>query len=147
VFSRIDELAERHGVEKIRNTGDNWMGVSGVPCARLDHAQTAMRIALDVRHFVECYRTPDERSLAVRIGLNSGPLVAGVIGKHKFGYDIWSDTVNTASRMESQGVAGRVHVSEATYALMKDEFVFEDRGAINVRGRGPLNTYFVLAAR
>ncbi|TME45034.1 MAG: adenylate/guanylate cyclase domain-containing protein [Chloroflexi bacterium] len=147
VFSRIDELAERHGVEKIRNTGDNWMGVSGVPCARLDHAQTAMRMALDVRDFVECYRTPDGRSLAVRIGLNSGPLVAGVIGKHKFGYDIWSDTVNTASRMESQGVAGRVHVSEATYALMKDEFVFEDRGAINVRGRGPLNTYFVLAAR
>ena len=147
VFSRIDELAERHGVEKIRTIGDNWMGVSGVPLSRLDHAQTAVRMALDVRDFVECYRMPDGRSLGVRIGLNSGPLVAGVIGKHKFVYDIWSDTVNTASRMESQGVSGRVHVSEATYALVKEEFLCEDRGAMEVRGRGPLNTYFVLAAR
>lgn len=143
VFSRIDELAQHHGVEKIRTIGDNWMGVSGVPRARPDHAQAAVRMALAVRDFVERYRTPDGRSLAVRIGLNSGPLVAGVIGKHKFVYDIWSDTVNTASRMESQGMAGRVQVSEATYALVKDEFVCEERGAIEVRGRGVLTTYFV----
>lgn len=147
VFSRIDELAERHGVEKIRTIGDNWMGVSGVPRSRGDHAQAAVRLALDVRDFVDRYRTPDGRRLAVRIGLNSGPLVAGVIGKHKFVYDIWSDTVNTASRMESQGVAGRVQVSEATYALIKDEFVCEERGAIDIRGRGPLSTYFVLTTR
>lgn len=147
VFSHIDELAQRHGVEKIRTIGDNWMGVSGVPLARPDHAQAAVRMALDVRDFVERYRTPDGRSLAVRIGLNSGPLVAGVIGKHKFVYDIWSDTVNTASRMESQGLAGRVQVSEATYALVKDDFVCEERGAIDVRGRGPLTTYLVVAAR
>ncbi|HEY8825639.1 MAG TPA: adenylate/guanylate cyclase domain-containing protein [Candidatus Limnocylindria bacterium] len=147
VFSYIDDLAERHGVEKIRTIGDNWMGVSGVPRSRPDHAQSAVRMALDVRDFVERYRTPDGRSLAVRIGLNSGSLVAGVIGKHKFVYDIWSDTVNTASRMESQGMAGRVQVSEATYALVKDDFVCEERGAIDVRGRGRLTTYFVLAGR
>jgi adenylate cyclase len=147
VFSYIDDLAERHGVEKIRTIGDNWMGVSGVPRSRPDHAQAAVRMALEVRDFIERYRTPDGRSLAVRIGLNSGSLVAGVIGKHKFVYDIWSDTVNTASRMESQGMAGRVQVSEATYALVKDDFVCEERGAIDVRGRGSLTTYFVLTAR
>ena len=147
VFSRIDDLAQRHEVEKIRTIGDNWMGVSGVPRSRPDHAQAAVRMALDVRDFVERYRTPDGRSLAVRIGLNSGPLVAGVIGKHKFVYDIWSDTVNTASRMESQGIAGRIQVSQATYALVKDDFVCEERGAIDVRGRGPMTTYFVLAGR
>ena len=147
VFSHIDDLAQRHGVEKIRTIGDNWMGVSGVPLSRADHALAAVRMALDVRDFIERYRTSERRSLAVRIGLNSGPLVAGVIGKHKFVYDIWSDTVNTASRMESQGMAGRVQVSETTYALVKDDFVCEERGAIDVRGRGPLTTYFVLAAR
>jgi guanylate cyclase len=147
VFSHIDDLAQRHGVEKIRTIGDNWMGVSGVPLSRADHALAAVRMALDLRDFIERYRTPERRSLAVRIGLNSGPLVAGVIGKHKFVYDIWSDTVNTASRMESQGMAGRVQVSETTYALVKDDFVCEERGAIDVRGRGPLTTYFVLAAR
>ncbi len=147
VFSAIDELAQRHGVEKIRTIGDNWMGVSGVPRFRPDHAQTAVRMALEVRDFVERYRTPEGRSLAVRIGLNSGSLVAGVIGKHKFVYDIWSDTVNTASRMESQGIAGRVQVSEATYALVKDDFVCEERGPMDVRGRGLLTTYFVLAGR
>lgn len=147
VFSHIDDLAQQHGIEKIRTIGDNWMGVSGVPRARDDHAQAAVRMALEVRDFVERYRTPDGRRLAVRIGLNSGALVAGVIGKRKFVYDVWSDTVNTASRMESQGVAGRVQVSQATYALVKDDFVFEERGAIDVRGRGSLTTYFVLAAR
>lgn len=147
VFSHIDDLAERYGVEKIRTIGDNWMGVSGVPRARPDHAQAAVRMALEVRDFVERYRTPDGRSLAVRIGVNSGPLVAGVIGKRKFVFDIWSDTVNTASRMESQGVAGQVQVSESTYALVKSDFVFEERGAIEVRGRGPLTTYFVVAGR
>jgi adenylate cyclase len=147
VFSHIDDLAQRHDVEKIRTIGDNWMGVSGVPRSRPDHALAAVRMALEVRDFIERYRTPDGRSLGVRIGVNSGPLVAGVIGKHKFVYDIWSDTVNTASRMESQGLAGRVQVSEATYALIKDDFVCEERGAIDVRGRGPLTTYFVLAGR
>jgi guanylate cyclase len=147
VFSGVDELAERHGVEKIRTIGDNWMGVSGVPRSRPDHAQAAVRMALDVRDFVNSYRTPDGRNLAVRIGLNSGPLVAGVIGKHKFVYDIWSDTVNTASRMESQGVPGRVQVSDATYALVRNNFVCEERGAIDVRGHGALTTYFVLAPR
>lgn len=147
VFSHIDDLAQQHGIEKIRTIGDNWMGVSGVPRARDDHAQAAVRMALEVRDFVARYRTPDGRRLAVRIGLNSGALVAGVIGKRKFVYDVWSDTVNTASRMESQGVAGRVQVSQATYALVKDDFVFEERGAIDVRGRGSLTTYFVLAVR
>lgn len=147
VVQGIDDLAERHGVEKIRTIGDNWMGVSGVPRARPDHAQAAVRMALEVRDFVERYRTPDGRNLAVRIGVNSGPLVAGVIGKRKFVFDIWSDTVNTASRMESQGVAGHVQVSESTYALVKSDFVFEERGAIEVRGRGQLTTYFVLAGR
>ena len=84
VFSYMDELAQRHGVEKIRTIGDNWMGVSGVPLSRPNHAPAAARMALEVRDFVERYRAPDGRKLAVRIGLNSGPLVAGVIGKHKF---------------------------------------------------------------
>jgi len=147
VFSHIDDLAQRHGVEKIRTIGDNWMGVSGVPRTRPDHAQIAVRMALDVRDFVDRYRTPEGRSLAVRIGLNSGPLVAGVIGKHKFVYDIYSDTVNTASRMESQGIAGQVQVSETTYALVKEDFICEERGAIDVRGHGSMTTYFILAAR
>jgi adenylate cyclase len=147
IFSAFDELGDRFGVEKIRTIGDNWMGVAGVPRPRTDHAEGAARLALAMRDFITEYRAPGGRQLQVRIGLNSGPLVAGVIGKRKFEFDVWSDAVNTASRMESHGVPGRIHLSEATYALICDRFDCEERGVIDVRGKGPMRTYFLVGVR
>lgn len=145
VFSRFDDLALTHGLEKIRTIGDNYMAVAGVPRARRDHAQAAARMALDMLEVVR--RLPDDRRLEFRIGLNSGPLVAGVIGKRKFVFDLWGDPVNTASRMESHGVPGRIQITEATYELLKEDFRCEPRGAIEVKGKGTLSTWFLVAPR
>jgi adenylate cyclase len=147
VFGRFDVLAERHGVEKIRTIGDNFMAVAGVPRRRGDHAQAAARLALDMRAFLDELRAGGEGRIEFRIGLGSGPMVGGVIGMRKFVFDVWGDPVNTASRMESHGLPGRIHVTEATYELLRDEFVLEPRGSIDVKGKGLMRTWFLMGPR
>lgn len=147
VFSRFDVLADRHGVEKIRTIGDNYMAVCGVPERRPDHAPAVARMALEMRRFLDELRARGEARIDFRIGIESGPCVGGVIGLRKFVFDIWGDPVNTASRMESHGVAGRIHVGEAAYLLLRDGFELEPRGVIEVKGKGPMRTWFLAGER
>jgi adenylate cyclase len=147
IFSRLDLLAERHGVEKIRTIGDNYMCVAGVPRRRADHAQVMARMALGIRAYLDELRAAGEDRIDLRIGMNSGPCVGGVIGLRKFAFDIWGDSVNTASRMESHSVPGRIHLSDATYELIRDEFSCEPRGTIEVKGKGPMRTWFLVGER
>jgi adenylate cyclase len=146
IFSRFDLVAERHGVEKIRTIGDNYMCVAGVPRRRADHAQVMARMALGMRACLDDIRAAGE-DIEFRIGLNSGPCVGGVIGLRKFVFDIWGDSVNTASRMESHGAPGRIQLSDATYELIRDEFTCEPRGTIDVKGKGPMRTWFLVGER
>ena len=145
--SAFDALADACGVEKIRTIGDNWMGVSGVPVARADHAAGAARLALGMLAYVEGRRGRGERCLEFRIGLNSGPVIGGVIGTRKFVFDIWGDPVNTAARMESHGTPGRIQLTEATYRLILDRFECEPRGTIEVKGKGAMPTWYLLRER
>lgn len=145
--SAFDALADRHGVEKIRTIGDNWMGVSGAPLARTDHATAAARLALAMLAYVEGRRGRGERCLEFRIGLNSGPVIGGVIGTRKFVFDIWGDPVNTAARMESHGTPGRIQLTEATYRLIRDRFECEPRGTIEVKGKGAMPTWYLVRER
>jgi len=144
VFSRFDELSERHGLEKIKTIGDAYMVTAGVPLPRQDHAEAIAEMALDMQKTARsiCLFSLD-RPILLRIGINSGEVVAGVIGRKKFIYDLWGDTVNVASRMESQGVPGRIQVSENTYQLLKHMYDFECRGEIDVKGKGIMQTYFL----
>jgi adenylate cyclase len=143
IFTHFDNLASRHGLEKISTIGDSYMVASGVPVKRDDHAQAIAAMALDMNAYVAGLATPTGEPLLFRIGINSGPLVAGVIGCTKFHYDIWGDTVNTASRMESQGVPGKIQISERTYHLISDEFCCTRRGVIEIKGKGPMPTWFL----
>ena len=143
VFSSFDELAEKHGVEKIKTIGDAYMAAGGLPEPRKDHLASLAAMALDMQDRVrELNREFD--GLSLRIGLHTGHLIAGVIGIRKFIYDIWGDTVNTASRLESHGVPGRVHVSDTVYARLQARFEFEPRGMVELKGRAPMNTFFLL---
>ena len=144
LFSAFDKLAEEHRLEKIKTIGDAYMVVSGSPEARADHAQAMARMALDMLDAITAY---DERvggELTIRVGLHSGSVVAGVIGTKKFIYDLWGDTVNTASRMESSGVPGRVHVTEATRVLLGDAFEFEAPRQVELQGQGAMLTYHIV---
>jgi len=146
IYSHFDTLVEKYGVEKIRTIGDNYMVASGVPVPRSDHAQALAHLALDMLAY--CGQLDKEgRPLQFRIGINSGPLIAGIIGNKKFQYDIYGDTVNTASRMESHGEAGKIQVSQATYELLKDKFIMEKRGTIDVKGKGQMTTWFLVGQR
>jgi adenylate cyclase len=147
IFSRFDDLVERHGLEKIRTIGDNYMAVSGVPRRRPDHAHAMARMALDLRDYIATLPALDGRRIEFRVGMNSGPLVAGVIGRRKFVYDLWGDPVNTAARMESNGLPGRIQISRATYELIKDDFVCVPRGTIAVKGKGEMETWYLEARR
>lgn len=142
VFTFFDELAARHGLEKIRTMGDAYMVAAGAPQARQDHAEAVARMALEMLSYRPSDTTPGSL-LSFRIGISSGPVVAGVIGKSKFQYDIWGDTVNTASRMESHGAPGRIHVSSTTYDLIRDRFTWESGGTVDVKGKGPMETWFL----
>jgi class 3 adenylate cyclase len=145
LFSALDRLAERHGLEKIKTIGDAYMAVGGLPASRPDHAEAVAEMALAVREEVPRHRDPGGRPLAVRIGIDSGPVVAGVIGRRKFSYDLWGDTVNTASRMEQRGVAGCIQVTDRTYQRLRDRYRFERRGRVAVKGKGELTTWFLVA--
>jgi adenylate cyclase len=144
VYTKIDGLVERHGLEKIKTTGDAYMVVSGVPEAQPDHAGALADLAIDVRDAVVGLVDPKGRAVPVRIGIASGPVVAGVVGTRKFFYDVWGDAVNTASRMESTGEAGKIQVAPTTRELLADRFEFEERGVIEVRGKGPMRTWFLI---
>lgn len=144
VFSMFDDLVERHGLEKIRTIGDNYMVASGVPEPRADHAQVMAQFALDMLRGVQEIPARQGKRMAFRVGINSGPLVAGVIGRAKYQYDLWGDTVNIASRMESSGEVGKVQISQATYELIKDDFMCVSRGQIPVKGRGEMTTWYVV---
>jgi class 3 adenylate cyclase len=144
LFSVFDRLAQRHGLEKIKTIGDAYMVAGGLPEPRLDHAQAVAELALAMRDEVARRADPSGRPLQVRIGIDTGPVEAGVIGTAKFSYDLWGDTVNTASRMESHGVAGCIQVTARTYQRLQDDYRFQRRGPIPVRGMGKLVTYFLL---
>lgn len=145
--SAFDELAEGHGVEKIRTIGDNWMGVAGAPVARADHAESVARLALAMLAYIAARRARGERCLEFRIGVNSGPVVGGVIGTRKFVFDIWGDPVNMAARMESHGTPGRIQLTETTFLLIRDRFECEPRGTIEVKGKGAMPTWYLIRER
>ncbi len=145
VFSEFDALADAHGLEKIKTIGDAYMAVAGLPEALADHAPRAARMALDMAAATARIAVQTGEPVALRIGLHSGPVVAGVIGLRKFSYDLWGDTVNTASRMESHGLPGAVHCTGATAALLGEEFVLAPRGGVEIKGKGPMTTFLVEA--
>ncbi len=147
LFTEFDALVERHSLEKIKTIGDAYMVASGVPEPRPDHALGIAALALDMQATVARQAPVAGRRLELRIGIASGPVVAGVIGRKRFTYDLWGDTVNVASRMESHGSAGRIQVTRATYELISDDFVCEPRGSIEVKGKGPTETWFLIRPR
>jgi adenylate cyclase len=147
VFTGWDALAARHGVEKIKTIGDAYMVAGGLPSPRSDHAEAIADMALEMEAEVERCAADQGLPLKVRIGIDTGPVVAGVIGRAKFIYDLWGDTVNTASRMESHGVPGTIHVTERTHEALRGRYELSQRGTIEVKGKGPMTTYFLLARR
>jgi class 3 adenylate cyclase len=144
LFSVFDQLAQQRGLEKIKTVGDAYMVAGGLPDPRPDHAEAVVEMALAMRDEVARRTDPGGQPLAVRIGIDTGPVVAGVIGTSKFSYDLWGDTVNTASRMESQGVAGCIQVTARTYERLRDGYRFERRGPVQIKGKGAMVTYFLV---
>jgi guanylate cyclase len=146
VFFCFDLLVEKHGLEKIKTIGDCYMVAAGVPRPRADHATALARLALEMRGAV-AQRTFGGRRLAFRIGMNSGPVVAGVIGRKKFIYDLWGEAVNVASRMESHGASGMIQITRATYQLVKDQFVCESGGMMEIKGMGNMEVWRLIAEK
>jgi adenylate cyclase len=147
VFSFFDSLLDKFEVEKIRTIGDNYMVASGVPRPRPDHAQALVRMALVMRDYIAAHTFRHGQHVNFRIGINSGSMIAGVIGRRKFVYDVWGDAVNVASRMESHGMSGTIQITQATYDLIKDEFICEPRGTLDVKGKGEMRVWSVIAAK
>jgi adenylate cyclase len=147
LFSRFDALAERHGMEKIKTIGDCYMAAAGVPDPQEDHARRAALLALDMRETVASWTLPDRSRLQLRIGINSGPVIAGVIGTKRFLYDLYGDAVNTASRMETHSVPGEIQITSATHELLKGEFDCTPRGSIPVKGKGEMETWYLVGRR
>jgi guanylate cyclase len=147
VFAVLDDLVERHGLEKIKTLGDGYLAVAGVPEPRPDHARAAAAMALGTRVALRRALADDWPDLDVRIGIASGPLVAGVIGRRRFSYDLWGDTVNTASRMASLAEPGTIQLTQATRDLLDADAIIEPRGILDVKGKGPLRTYRLVGLR
>lgn len=141
VFTEFDGLVEKHGLEKIKTTGDAYMVVSGVPKPRPDHAEALADFALDMRDIGAALRDPQGRPVQIRIGMASGPVVAGVIGTTKLFYDVWGDAVNVASRMEETDEAGMIQVSQESYELLRGKFMLEQRGPVEIKGKGRMITW------
>ena len=146
-FSAFDAIMDKYGVEKIKTIVDAYMAAGGVPTPKNSHAQDVVGAALEIQQFMlelaDEKKNKGEPYFEVRIGINTGPVVAGIVGTKKFQYDIWGDTVNTASRMESTGMVGKVNISESTYQLVKDDFNCEYRGEVEAKGKGKVKMYFV----
>ena len=147
VFSHFDDLVEKHGVEKIRTIGDSYMVAAGVPTEMTDHASALAGLGLDMIDYLHELPSRDGHKLSFRIGINSGSVVGGVIGTHKFQYDLWGDAVNTAARMESHGVPGRIQITETTHQLIADAYLCESRGPIEIKGKGTMATWFVVGPK
>ncbi|MEG4427546.1 MULTISPECIES: adenylate/guanylate cyclase domain-containing protein [unclassified Microcoleus] len=147
IFSHFDQLAEKYGVEKIKTIGDAYMVVGGLPTPTQDHAEAIAQMALGMQEKIAKLCAETGEKLAIRVGINSGPVVAGVIGVSKFTYDLWGDTVNVAARMEATGFSGSIQVTDVTYELLKDKYMFERRGVIPVKGKGDMMTYWLLGKK
>ncbi|MGB7444819.1 MAG: adenylate/guanylate cyclase domain-containing protein [Coleofasciculaceae cyanobacterium] len=147
IFCKFDELTERHGLEKIKTIGDAYMVAGGLPKHRTDHAEAIAEMALAMQEEVAKFSAKYGETLKIRIGINSGPVVAGVIGSKKFIYDLWGDAVNTASRMESHGIAGSIQVTADTYKILQDKYLLEERGIIEIKGKGKMTTYLLLGKK
>ena len=143
IFSEFDQLTDEHGLEKIKTIGDAYMVVGGLPAAKPNHAEAIAAMALDMQDRITEFCSETGKALSIRIGINTGPVIAGIIGTKKFIYDLWGDTVNIASRMESHGIPGSIQVTEETYKRLKNQYVFEDRGLISVKGKGEMNCYLL----
>lgn len=146
VFSEFDKISDRHGAEKIKTIGDAYMCAGGLPFKTVDHAKKMVKAAMEIASFVKTSRNSKREDIAhfdIRIGINTGPVVAGVVGSKKFAYDIWGDTVNVAARMESNSESGMINISENTYALVKKDFECEYRGEIDVKNKGMMKMYYV----
>ncbi|HQV23196.1 MAG TPA: adenylate/guanylate cyclase domain-containing protein, partial [Agitococcus sp.] len=147
IFSRFDAIVAKLGAEKIKTIGDAYMVVSGAPDPRHDHAHIVARLALALLQETKLIRQETGIDLDVRIGVHTGSVIAGVIGAMRFSYDIWGDTVNTASRMESHGQAGRIQISQQTKEYLGEDFITVERGVIDVKGKGEMTTWWLEAER
>ena len=143
LFSSFDALVDKHGLEKIKTIGDAYMAVAGAPVPHPDHGSGIAELALGMKEAVQHYNEKHQTGYAIRVGVNSGPVVAGVIGTKKFSFDLWGETVNLASRMESTGIANEIQTTEQTYMLLQGRYTFEERGEVKIRGKGNLKAYLL----
>lgn len=147
VFCVFDNLVEKHDLEKIKTIGDSYMVVAGLPELIPDHAVKIAELALDMQQAIADFNREHHQNLTIRVGIHTGPVIAGVIGIKKFAYDLWGDTVNTASRMESQGIAGGIQVSDKVHAILQEKYDLVERGEIQIKGKGDMMTYLLIGRK
>jgi adenylate cyclase len=147
LYTDLDALVDLHGLEKVKTSGDSYMVVSGVPQPRDDHMEALACLALDITEAVADLKDPQGREVPLRIGLAAGPVVAGVVGARKFFYDVWGDAVNVAARMETTDVEGRIQVPQNVYERLKHAFVLEERGEVDIKGKGLMHTWYLVGRR